>query len=348
MGFARNIYMNIDSTLEELQLYDYRVEVDESVTEIIKKFKKYPEIPGVILLERNKFVGIVSQKRFWQYMSYPYSLELSLKRSIYYVYQFLNLKSLLLPKDVSIVEAAKQVLARPNKILEEPIVVEIAEQEYRLLDIRQLLLAQAEIHELSNLLIKNLCKDLEKANKKLKLLSSSDGLTQLANQRLFDEYLQGEWERAIENESCLSLIVCEIDFFKSYNNIYGHSAGDDCLRQIAKTIKDLTEEKECLAARYGGDLFVILVPGIDEVNATAIAEDIRQKVVTLEIPNSGSEISPYLTISLGIATAMPNREDTSDKLFVAADLALSRAKRSGRNRIVVSDNSYIKTNRNIF
>lgn len=233
-------------------------------------------------------------------------------------------------------------------MLEEPVVVEVAPNEYRLLDIRQLLIAQAEIHELSNSLIMNLCKDLEKANKKLKLLSSIDGLTQLANQRLFDEYLQTEWQKAIENESTIALTVCELDFFKSFNDRYGYVAGDDCLRQIAKIIKELTEEKECLAARYGGDLFVILSSGIEEVEVVAIAEDIRQKVVALEIPNSGSEVSPYLTISLGISTAMVREKDSSsDLLFVAADRALSQAKRKGRNCLMVSDNSYAKTNKNI-
>ncbi len=340
--------MNIDSTLEELPLYDYSVDVNESVTNIIKNFKNHPEIPGVILIENDRFIGVVSQKSFWQYMSRPYSLELSLKRSIYYVYQILDIKASLFSKHISIVEAAKKILKKPEKMLGEPIVVKVAPQEYRLLDVHQLLIAQAEIHELSNLLIVNLCKDLEKTNKKLKILSSLDGLTQLANQRLFDEYLKAEWDKSLKISTNLSLIVFELDYFKVYNQTYGHSAGDDCLRQVAKTVKDLVEDKECLAARYVEDVFVILLPETDEASAKTIAEDIRQKIVTLEIPNAGSQISPYLTISLGISTTIPISEDTPDILFIAADRALSQAKRSGRNCVVVSDNNSIKTNRNIF
>ena len=342
--------MNKDSTLEELQLYDYSVDIDESVSKVVKNFKNHPEIPGVILIKNNRFIGIVSQKSFWQYMSRPYSLELSLKRSIHYIYQALNLKTLIFAKNISIVAAARKILKRPEKMLGEPIAVEITPQEYRVLDVHKLLIAQAEIHELSNLLIVNLCKDLDKTNKKLKILSSLDGLTQLANQRLLDEYLKAEWDKGLENKTSLSLIVFELDFFKAYSKIYGYSVGDDCLRQIAKTIKELVEKKEFLASRYVEDVFVILCPETDEASVMRIAEGIRQKILTLKIPNSGSEISPYLTISLGISTTVPTKEDTPDLLFIAADRALSQAKRSGRNCVVVSDNSYIKTkrNRNIF
>ncbi|MDJ0723788.1 MAG: GGDEF domain-containing protein [Prochloraceae cyanobacterium] len=342
--------MNINSTLEELQLYDYTVDFNESVNEVIKNFKNFPEIPGVILTENNQFIGIVSQKSFWQYMSRPYSLELSLKRSIYYVYQFLNLKTLVFSKDISIVEAARKILKRKEKSLAEPIVVKLNSGEYKLLDIRQLLIAQAEIHELSNLLIINLCKDLEKTNKKLKLLANLDGLTQLANQRLFDEYLQTEWNEALKSTKSLSLIVFELDYFKAYDEIYGHAKADDSLRQIAKAIKELIKEKECLAARYVEDVFAILFPGTNEAHAITIAEDIRQKILTLEIANSGSKISPYLTISLGVSTTVPVQEEAPDILFVAADRALSRSKRSGGNCVIISDSqsNSIKTNRNIF
>ena len=337
--------MNLDSTLEELKLFKYQVDLNEPVKSITRKFKSNSDLPGVMLLKKEKFFGIVSQKNFWQYMSLPYSIEISSRRSIKYVYEYINIKNLILPKTTKIIEGVKKALERPTKILEEPIVVEISPQEYRLLDLHQLLIAQAKIHEMANLLITNLYKDMEKANQKLKLLSSLDGLTQLANRRTFDEYLQCKWKKARkEEETQIALTIGELDFFKPYNEIYGHLAGDDALRRIAEVIKTTLKDINCLAARYGGDDFAIILPNKDKIDAACLAENIRKKVLALAIPNSGSTISPHLTMSFGIASTIPSKDNNKpDMLLIGADRALSQAKRAGRNRKVVWNNYYLQT-----
>ncbi len=337
--------MNLDSTLEELKLFNYQADITEPVQSVIKKFKNNSDLPGVILLQNGQFFGIISQKSFWQYMSLPYSIEISSRRSIRYVYDYLKIENLILPKTTTIIEGVKKALERPAKILEEPIVVKTAPQEYRLLDLHQLLISQAKIHEIANLLITNLYKDMEKANQKLKILSSSDGLTQLANRRVFDEYLQTEWKKADrEGDNHIALIIGELDFFKPYNEIYGHLAGDDALRRIAKVIKKALKDVNCLIARYGGDDFAIILPNKDKIDAACLAEKIRKKVLSLQIPNSGSQISAHLTMSFGITSATPSQDNnTPDMLLIGADRALTQAKRAGRNRKVVWNNSYLQT-----
>lgn len=337
--------MNLDSTLEELKIFKYQVDVKEPVKSVMKKFKSNSDLPGVTLLKNGKFFGVVSQKSFWQYMSLPYSIEISARRSIEYIHDYLKIESLILPKTTKIIEAVKEALERPSKILEEPIVVQVEPQEYRLLDLHQLLIAQAKIHEIANLLITNLYKDMEKANQKLKLLSSLDGLTQLSNRRIFDEYLQREWKKAAKQpDSNIALIIGELDFFKPYNEIYGHLAGDDALRKVARVIDNTLKDGNSLAARYGGDDFAIVLPNKDKIDAACLAETIRKQILALEIPNSGSPINPNLTMSFGIASTIPSKDNNKpDMLLIGADRALTQAKRAGRNRKVVWNNSYLQT-----
>ena len=336
--------MNIDSTIEELTLFNYQVDVNEPVKSVTKKFKTDSDLPGVTLLKNGKFFGIISQKSFWQYMSLPYSIEISSRRSIDYIYNHLKIPSLILPKTTTIIDAVKKALERPTKILEEPLVVELFTQEYKLLDLHQLLIAQAKIHEIANLLITNLYKDMEKANQKLKLLSSFDGLTQLSNRRIFDEYLQCEWRTAeTQPETHIALIIGELDCFKPYNEIYGHLAGDDALRRVAKVIDKALKGVNCLAARYGGDDFAIVLPNKDRIDAACLAEKIRKQILALEIKNSGSEIYPYLTMSFGIASTIPSKGNNKpDMLLIGADRALTQAKRAGKNRKAVWNNYYLQ------
>ena len=334
--------MKLDSTLQELTLYNYQVEATTSVKDVMIYFKQNPHMPGVILKENNQLAGIISQTNFWQYMSLPYSLELSARRPIKFVFDFLKHECLIIPKDLTIIEAVKKALERPAKILEDPIVVEIAPQEYKLLDVHQILIAQAKIHEAANVLITNLYKDMDRANAKLKLLSSLDGLTNLANRRIFDEFIQKEWSRSLEAR-CISLILIDIDFFKKYNELYGHLAGDDCLRKIANITKKSVKRLEGVVARYRGDEIAIILPNKDAVDAANIAEKIRQKVTEKKIPNQSSSISNYITISLGIASTVPSNLNKPDMLLTAAKEALSQAKKSGRNRKFVWANSYRQT-----
>jgi diguanylate cyclase (GGDEF)-like protein/PAS domain S-box-containing protein len=160
-----------------------------------------------------------------------------------------------------------------------------------------------------------------------------DPLTKIANRRHFDAFLEKEWQRAIRNAQPLSLVVLDVDHFKLYNDTLGHAAGDVCLQRVAETLHDHAARPTDLAARYGGEEFVLLFAETPAENAARLAEMIRVAVETLQIPNPGSTTSPWLTVSVGVATIVPTQLDAIDNLFVCADRAMYAAKAGGRNRV---------------
>jgi diguanylate cyclase (GGDEF)-like protein/PAS domain S-box-containing protein len=175
---------------------------------------------------------------------------------------------------------------------------------------------------------------LEKANEQLKILSGIDSLTQIPNRRKFDEYLMSEWSRHIRGKNHLSVILCDIDFFKYYNDTYGHQAGDDCLRQVARAIHDSSRRSSDLVARYGGEEFVFILPNTDLKGATTIAERVRISVKNLKIDHQSSAIDRYVTLSLGIASTIPENDTVAKELVSLADKALYEAKEGGRNQCI--------------
>ncbi len=177
-----------------------------------------------------------------------------------------------------------------------------------------------------------LFEQLQAANQELHRLASLDGLTQVANRRCFDEFLNHEWRR--EAESPLSLILCDIDYFKPYNDTYGHQAGDECLQRVAAALHQCINPKIELIARYGGEEFAAVLPNKDLKNALELAEQIRTQVAALQIPHAQSKVNPYITMSLGVATLIPTAETTPAQLIANADEALYVAKAGGRNRVV--------------
>jgi diguanylate cyclase (GGDEF)-like protein/PAS domain S-box-containing protein len=170
----------------------------------------------------------------------------------------------------------------------------------------------------------------------LNRLSRNDGLTGLANRRHFDEFYQQEWKRALREETPLSLILCDIDFFKNYNDTYGHQAGDDCLRAVAGVLQSGLRRPGDLAARYGGEEFIVVLPGTLQEGALAVAESLRRDVEALAIPHSASAAAPVVTICLGVSTTVPGPGESPADLLAAADKALYRAKDEGRNRVVIT------------
>lgn len=165
---------------------------------------------------------------------------------------------------------------------------------------------------------------------KLRELGCSDGLTQVANRRSFDHYLEQRlWER-----KDLSLILCDVDFFKAYNDCYGHQSGDRCLQQIAEAIRRAVRRRD-LVARYGGEEFAIILPDTTAQTAFYIAERIQYQIRQLHIPHRGSKVYPYVTVSLGLASAPYSARLLPSDLIAAADQALYHAKLLGRNQIVV-------------
>jgi diguanylate cyclase (GGDEF)-like protein len=177
---------------------------------------------------------------------------------------------------------------------------------------------------------------LEAANRTLERQAMQDGLTGLANRRQFDVTLGNEFSRAMRHQHTLAFVMIDVDYFKQYNDVYGHSAGDDCLRSVSRLIRALTPKRPGdLTARYGGEEIGILLPNTDAEGAHAVAERIRQAILNLQLVHSGSPLG-VVTVSAGVATLAPRRgEHSAGMLVEAADKALYAAKSAGRNRVCV-------------
>ncbi len=167
----------------------------------------------------------------------------------------------------------------------------------------------------------------------LQKLSLLDELTQLGNRRKFDLHLLQEWKRLQrQNQELLSLILCDVDCFKLYNDLYGHQMGDVCLQQIAQALKTVPKRPSDLVARYGGEEFVVILPMTDHQGAIAIATEIQQAVRQLQLPHAASQVSEFVTLSMGISTLKPNLSTPLEEVITKADQALYAAKQQGRDR----------------
>jgi len=180
-----------------------------------------------------------------------------------------------------------------------------------------------------------LSRDLSTANRELERLSRHDGLTGIPNRRYFDSFLLAEIRRAAREREPLSLILADIDYFKSFNDCCGHQAGDDCLRQVAETLSTASRRPADLAARYGGEEFALVLPGTAVEGAVGVANSISQNLARLAIPHPRSEVSKHVTVSQGIASLIPDQQTLPEQLIEFADQALYQAKQRGRNRFVV-------------
>ncbi len=178
---------------------------------------------------------------------------------------------------------------------------------------------------------------LDAAYQRLQYISFLDGLTEIANRRRFDEFIDLEWRRALRSSTPMSLIMIDIDFFKAYNDSYGHQSGDDCLKRVANALNTALNRPGDLAARYGGEEFAVVLAGTHPAGAAAVAEALRSRVEGLDIPHAGSRVSDRVTISLGVASMVPVRESSPADLISKADRALYEAKRGGRNRVQVAE-----------
>ena len=177
---------------------------------------------------------------------------------------------------------------------------------------------------------------LEQANRALRRLSSLDGLTGIANRRQFDEVLDLEWRRAHRGEMPVSLLMIDIDHFKTFNDAHGHQRGDDYLKAIAAALRDGLNRPGDLVARYGGEEFTVILPATDEEGTLSCAERLREAVIALSLPHERSGAPITATVSIGAATARPREGSSSATLIAAADEALYRAKSEGRNRVRVA------------
>lgn len=172
---------------------------------------------------------------------------------------------------------------------------------------------------------------LQRANEQLRRIANLDGLTQVANRRRFDRYLYAEWKRLARERQPLSLLLADVDYFKSYNDTYGHLAGDDCLRELAVVLTQVAKRPADLVARYGGEEFAAILPNTPERGAIRIAERLQEALALRQLPHKTSPLSDRLTLSIGIASQVPRLSLSCTSLVAQADSALYRAKSQGRN-----------------
>ena len=180
-------------------------------------------------------------------------------------------------------------------------------------------------------------KKLKNANKELERLASLDGLTGLANRRLFDQTLEKEWKRAQREDNEMGLLMLDIDHFKYYNDTYGHQAGDECLKKLSAKIRDCLFRPGDFAARYGGEEFAVILPNTDEKGTKEVAEKLRQEIKDLKLEHKESPISEYVTVSIGAVCTNPCDKAGADRLVQAADQALYLAKEAGRDQVKIVD-----------
>jgi diguanylate cyclase (GGDEF)-like protein len=169
----------------------------------------------------------------------------------------------------------------------------------------------------------------------------------VANRRQFNEKMDQEWNRLKREGLPLSLLMCDVDDFKAYNDTYGHQNGDRCLRSIADAIKKTAKRTVDLVARYGGEEFAVIMPNTNQLGASRVAESVRVAVEEIQIPNKASSVSDFITLSIGVSSMIPDQDLSSDALIKDADNALYSAKKQGRNRVVVSENACRRAENNL-
>nr|WP_304607885.1 diguanylate cyclase [Herbaspirillum sp. ASV7] len=178
---------------------------------------------------------------------------------------------------------------------------------------------------------------LQKTNFELQRLTNTDGLTGIANRRYFDDYLGAEWRRARRDGLHLSLLLIDVDFFKLYNDNYGHVAGDAVLRRVAQMLDESLQRPADLSARFGGEEFAMILPRTPLEGAQALGQKLCQLVEANQLPHERSSVSSWLTVSIGAASMVPTPEQELSELIEMADRRLYRAKQQGRNRVVWQD-----------
>jgi len=199
------------------------------------------------------------------------------------------------------------------------------------------LAAYADEVERSNQALTEIRRQLLEKNRLLERISALDSLTGIANRRRFDAVLRHEWRRASRDGEPLSLVFCDIDDFKRFNDTYGHQAGDECLVRVAHSMQAALNRPADLAARYGGEEFVALLVDTEIEGARLLAERMRERVERLHVEHRASTVAPVLTVSLGVATLVPGAGLRPEDLVEHADRALYAAKQAGRNRVAMAE-----------
>jgi diguanylate cyclase (GGDEF)-like protein len=320
--------ITLESTLKDLNLYCCQLEITGEGRFALQLLNAEPKLLGVILMDKEQLIGFISRQRLLEQMSRPYGLELFLKRPLFQLYQYTKIEHLILSEETPITFAAQQVINRSSNLLNEPIIVEKTTNNYALLDIHQLLIAHSNIFQLATSL-------LEENNHKLQRMAVIDPLTGIGNRRFFDQYFLRDWQLAIREKRWITVVMCDVDYFKKYNDTYGHQAGDHCLCQVAAVFQHHCKRATDLVARYGGEEFILSFLNTKVEQAIILIESIQKSLQALEIEHQNSPINSQVTLSFGIASMKPQSGQESHRLIELADKALYQAKEKGRNQFFI-------------
>jgi diguanylate cyclase (GGDEF)-like protein len=343
-----SIELHSHSTLEVLPCYEMTVDINQPGRVIASAFDEDPHLPGVIICDQEQLLGMISRQRFLYCMSQPYSVELYLQRPIQRFWEMFNTTFLELPCNCLITQAVQNALTRPYPNLYEPLAVRFSNQVLKVLDLHLLLLVQSQLLvqvtqlqaqtqarlQQQNEALKATEIALRETNRELHEQATKDGLTGVSNRRQFEETLRKEWQRLRRVQQPLSLIICDVDEFKRYNDTYGHQAGDACLQEVAKAIATVAKRPSDLVSRYGGEEFTLLLPNTPLNGAQEVAQLLRQSLSAKQLPHHASQVSSFVTMSMGISCLVPTGEFSPEVLIQQADAALYEAKKQGRDRAV--------------
>ena len=228
------------------------------------------------------------------------------------------------------IEDLNEKLQNFNQELERQVKARTQELEEK----NQLLQQEVKARQTAQRRLEAVNAQLDQANRKLSFWANFDELTSLSNRRCFDKYLGQLWRQAFRDQEPLSIVLADIDFFKQFNDHYGHLSGDDCLKQVGLAFREVIVRPLDLAARYGGEEFIVVLHSTDIEGGDVVAHRLREAIEKLQIPHSQSGVSDHITMSFGVASVVPSPELHHEQLISKADQALYQAKKQGRNQVI--------------
>lgn len=285
------------------------------------------------------YPDIYGKPAFLFYVDYPRNIRIEGIKIARLNFTFIILGFIVLIFTVAIVLEYSVII--PVHILNKQVISIIAGEyssDRRLNTMDELGMLSSAIDDMAVTIFRN-TEEMQILNRELEILSITDALTSAYNRRHFDETIRLEWERACRAGEHISLVMCDIDYFKRYNDYYGHQAGDDILVMVADALKKCMKRMTDRVYRYGGEEFIIILPNTDISGCVHIAETLLRAVRALKISHADSGFSDIVTISTGCASVIPPRGGEYSYLVSLADRALYEAKHNGRNRIYSADTS---------